>query len=101
MLNEGRHSELLVFGREQARERLSLDLQAGGEIGFEPGINGALGRGERESRAAGEFSRPGVGVGVDVLRRDDTIDEAELCSIIGNEVWNDWCAGERVPEESS
>jgi hypothetical protein len=29
---------------------------------------------------------------------DESIDEAELCSTIGNDVWNDWCAGERAPE---
>ena len=36
-----------------------------------------------------------------VMTDDDTIDEADLCSTIGNDVWNDWCAGERIPEESS
>ncbi|CAB4929431.1 unannotated protein [freshwater metagenome] len=77
MLYEGRHSELLVVGREQARERLSLDLQAGGQIGFEPSIDGSLGRGERERRAAGEFGRPGVRIGVHVLRRNDTVDKAD------------------------
>ena len=33
-----------------------------------------------------------------VMTDDDTIDEADLCSTIGNDVWADWCGGERAPE---
>jgi hypothetical protein len=31
-----------------------------------------------------------------VMTDDDSIDTDELCSMIGNAVWADWCAGERA-----
>ncbi len=31
-----------------------------------------------------------------VMTDDDTIDARDLCSIIGNDVWSEWCAGERA-----
>ena len=33
-----------------------------------------------------------------VMTDDETIDERELCATIGNDVWADWCAGERAAE---
>ena len=32
---------------------------------------------------------------------DDEIDEDELCSWIGVDVWDEWCGGERAPEVRS
>lgn len=34
-----------------------------------------------------------------VTSDDDTIDCDSLCSLIGNEIWSDWCGGERAPVE--
>jgi hypothetical protein len=31
-----------------------------------------------------------------VMTDDDAIDARELCSVIGNDVWADWCAGVEV-----
>lgn len=36
-----------------------------------------------------------------VVSSDPEIDRAELRSIIGNEIWSDWCGGERAPEAES
>ena len=33
-----------------------------------------------------------------VMTDDDTLDECEICTWIGNEVWSEWCAGERAEE---
>src|SRR5690348_11454365 len=53
VLQEAAHAGLLVFGAEQRGELHSLDLQAGGQVDAEAGVDGLLGSAQRERGAAG------------------------------------------------
>src|SRR5437879_13919106 len=53
VFQEAAHAGLLVLGAEQGGELHPLDLQAGGQVDAEPGVDGLLGGAQRERRAAG------------------------------------------------
>src|SRR6201985_1006828 len=53
VLQEAAHAGPLVLGAEQRGELHPLDLQAGGQVDAEPGVDGLLGGAQRERRAAG------------------------------------------------
>lgn len=36
-----------------------------------------------------------------VTSNSDEIDCEGLCQIIGNDIWNDWCSGERAPKSEA
>src|SRR5437016_10363230 len=52
VFQEAAHAGLLVLGAEQGGELHPLDLQAGGQVDAEPGVDGLLGGAQRERRAA-------------------------------------------------
>src|ERR1700749_3699977 len=53
LLQEAAHAGPLVLGAEQRGELHPLDLEAGGQVDAEPGVDGLLGGAQRERRAAG------------------------------------------------
>ena len=53
VLQEAAHAGPLVLGAEQRGELHPLDLQAGGQVDAEAGVDGLLGGAQRERRAAG------------------------------------------------
>src|SRR6476660_3490918 len=53
VFQEAAHAGLLVLGAEQRGELQPLDLQAGGQVDAEPGVDGLLGGAQREGGAAG------------------------------------------------
>src|SRR4029077_8659445 len=53
VFQEAAHAGLLVLGTEQRGELHSLDLQAGGQVDAEAGVDGLLGGAQRERGAAG------------------------------------------------
>src|SRR3979409_2613913 len=53
VFQEAAHAGLLVLGAEQRGELHSLDLQAGGQVDAEAGVDGLLGGAQRERGAAG------------------------------------------------
>lgn len=75
---EGRHSDPLVFGGEEPSEQLALQPQPGLEVAVEAGVDGRFRRPQRVGRALDEPGGPLDGGGVDVFRRDDFVDQADL-----------------------
>ena len=73
-----RHPDLLVLGAEQAREQRRLQPQAVGEAHVQPVVDGELRRPQRDRRTVDELPGEGDGLGVDVVGRDDLVDQPDL-----------------------
>ena len=78
VFQEAAHAGLLVLGAEQRGELHPLDLQAGGQVDAEAGVDGLLGGAQRERGAAGVAPHHVQGRLVDRVVRHHLVHQADL-----------------------
>src|SRR5205814_436296 len=83
VLDERLHADRPVLGREESRELLRLDRQAGLEVDRQALVDRLLRRPQRINRAVRELLGPAAGGVVHLLGRHDLVDETDPQSLLG------------------
>src|SRR5690606_7793264 len=83
LLHEAAHAALAVLGGEQAREPVPFDGEAGVDVRLQAGVDGLLGRAQRQRRTLRQLRGPGVRLLVDLGGGHHPVHQAERQRLVG------------------